>query len=142
MITAHLTNIFQSKLNPSTILSDWKEAHVAPNFKKGDKSRAENYRPNSPTSTVAKLLERIVNDAIHKHLTTHMILSDNQHGFYHNGLVETNLIETYNIITKLLNVGIPVDLILLNLAKVFDKVPHRRLCIKLLSEGLNQTRVN
>ena len=49
---------------------------------------------------------------------------------------------TYHIITKLLDTGIPVDLILLDLAKAFDKVPHRRLCIKLLSAGLNQMMVN
>ena len=77
IITAPLTNIFQSLLNSSTIPSGWKEAHVAPIFKKRDKSRAENYRPISLTSIVAKLLERIVNDAIHDHLKNHMILSNN-----------------------------------------------------------------
>ena len=115
---------------------------MAPIFKKGDKLRAENYRPISRTFIIAKLLERIVNDAIHDHLTTHMILSNNQHGFHCNKLVETNLLETYNIITKLLDAGIPVDLILLDLAKAFDKVPHRRLCTKLLSAGLNQMMVD
>ena len=115
---------------------------MAPIFIKGDKSRAENYRPISLTSIVAKLLERIVNDATHNHLMTHMILSNNQHRFCHNKSVETNLLETYNIITKLLNTGIPVDSILLDLAKAFDKVPHRRLCIKHLSAGLNQMMVN
>ena len=142
IITAYLRNIFQFLLNSGTIPSDWKEAHVAPIFKKGDKSRAENYRPISLTSVVAQLLERIVNDAIHDHLTTHMILSNNQHGFRHNKSVETNLLETYNIITKLLDAGIPVYLILLDLAKAFDKVPHRRLCIKLLSAGLNQMTID
>ncbi|XP_065565582.1 uncharacterized protein LOC136030465 [Artemia franciscana] len=142
VITAPLKNIFQSSLDSSTILSDWKEAHVAPIFKKGDKSRAENYRPICLTSVVAKLLKRIVNDAIYDHLTTHMILSNNQHRFHCKKLVETNLLETYNIITNLLDTGIPVDLILLDLAKAFDKVPHRRLCIKLLSADLNQMMVN
>ncbi|XP_065565894.1 uncharacterized protein LOC136030778 [Artemia franciscana] len=84
IITAPLTKIFQSSLNSGTIPSDWKEAHVAPIFEKGDKLRAENYRPISLTSVVAKLLERIMNDVIHDHLTTHVILSNNQHEFHHN----------------------------------------------------------
>ena len=83
-----------------------------------------------------------MNYAIHDYLTTHMILSNNQHGFRRNKSVETNLLETCNIITELLDAGIPVDLILLDLAKAFDKVPHRRLCIKLLSAGLNQMTVS
>ena len=117
--------------------------HMWPPFsRKGDKSKAENYRPISLTSVVAKLLKSIVNDAIQDHLTTHMILSNNQHGFHCNKSVETNLLETYNIIIKLLGAGLPVDLILLDLAKAFDKVPHRRLCIKLLSAGLNQMTVD
>jgi len=56
--------------------------------------------------------------------------------------VKTNLLETYNIITKLLDDGIPVDLILIDLAKAFDRVPHRRLRTKILSVGQNQTKVN
>ena len=68
IITAPLTNIFQSLLDSSTIPSDWEEANVAPIFKKGDKSRAENYRPISIMSIIGKLLERIMNDAIHNHL--------------------------------------------------------------------------
>ncbi|XP_065580121.1 uncharacterized protein LOC136039985 [Artemia franciscana] len=70
-----------------------------------------------------------------------MILSNSQHGFRRNKLVETNLLETYNIITKLLDPDIPFDLILLDLAKAFDNVSHRRLLIELLSAGLNQMTV-
>ncbi|XP_065580175.1 uncharacterized protein LOC136040037 [Artemia franciscana] len=55
--------------------------------------------------------------------------------------METNLLESYNI-TKPLDAGILVDLILLDLAKAFDRVPRRRLRTKLLSVGLNQTTVN
>jgi len=56
--------------------------------------------------------------------------------------VETTLLEAYNMITKLLDACIPVALIFLDLAKLFDKVPHRRFHIKVLSASLKQTTAN
>ena len=39
-------------------------------------------------------------------------------------------------VTKWLNEGSPVDIIYLDLKKAFDKVPHRRLLLKLLTHDL------
>jgi hypothetical protein len=41
------TTFFQASINQGTIPPDWKEAFVVSIFKKGDKSRASNYRPVS-----------------------------------------------------------------------------------------------
>jgi hypothetical protein len=84
---------------------------------------------------VAKTLERIVNGDILTHLRIDNILSPNKHGFKPGKLVETNLLETYSIITDHLEKGIPVDLILLDLAKASHKVPHNRLILKLSAAG-------
>jgi hypothetical protein len=40
---------FQASVNQGSIPDEWKEANVVPIFKKGDKSKAVNYRPVSLT---------------------------------------------------------------------------------------------
>lgn len=45
-----------------------KKANVVPIFKKGEKSAMPNYRPDSLTSVVGKLLESIIGNSICSHL--------------------------------------------------------------------------
>ena len=63
-IALPLAIIFSKSLNETQIPSDWKRANVVPIFKKGDKSKVENYRPVSLTSLVCKVLESIIKDRI------------------------------------------------------------------------------
>jgi len=46
---------------------------LTPILKKGDRSKAENYRPVSLTSIACKALERIITSSIVKHLHTKML---------------------------------------------------------------------
>ena len=50
---------------------------------------------------------------------------------------QTNLIEYLNTLTKLVDEGYSVDVIYLDSAKAFDKVPHRRLLLKLEANGIS-----
>ena len=133
-----LCHLFQFSLDCRVVPSQWKTAYVTPIFKKGDWSKAENYRPISLTSAVTKVLERIVNDALLKHLVSNSIILDKQHGFLPRKSVETNLLETYELITQLLDRGFPVNLILLDIAKAFDQVPHSCLHSKLTAVGIDK----
>ena len=47
---------------------DWKEANVAPIFKKGDKHKPSNYRPVSLTCITSKIMEHIIVSNLMKHL--------------------------------------------------------------------------
>jgi hypothetical protein len=47
---------------------DWRNANVSPVFKKGEKYKAENYRPISLTCICCKLLEHIITSHIARHL--------------------------------------------------------------------------
>ena len=55
-----LTKIFQIFLETGQVPGDWKNAVVAPVYKKGQKSKASNYRPISLTCIAAKLMEHIL----------------------------------------------------------------------------------
>ena len=84
------TFLFQASLDQGTIPDDWKKAKIVPVFKKGDKGKAENYRPISLTSIICKMLEHIIDSNIRAHLDRHKILTDAQHGFRQKKVVKLN----------------------------------------------------
>ena len=49
----------------------------------------------------------------------------------------TNLLEYLENVTKTLDNGDPLDVIYLDFAKAFDKVPHKRLISKLEAHGIS-----
>ena len=102
-----------------------------PSLKKGEKSKAENYRPISLTSVPGKFMERLVRKAIVEHMTTNKVLSESQHDFLKGKSCVTQLLEYLEDITEAMDNGKDVDVIYLDLCKVFDKIPHRRLLKKL-----------
>ena len=65
------------------------------------------------------------------------MLCEEQHGFQQNRSCETQLIGTVNNIAENMNAGKQTDVILLDFAKAFDKVPHVCLCHKLSHLGIN-----
>ena len=67
-LAAVYTVLFQASLNQGVLPDDWRQANIMPLFKKGDRSRAENYRPISLTSITSKLLEHIIYSNIMDHL--------------------------------------------------------------------------
>ena len=135
-IAPALALVFQSSLDCGRVPRDWTMAHVVPVFKKGDKSAASNYRPVSLTSICSKALEHILHSNIMDHLEEHNILTDAQHGFRCKRSCETQLIATIQELARGLSEGRQLDVILLDFAKAFDKVPHQRLLYKLNYYGV------
>ncbi|KAI8496921.1 zinc ion binding [Branchiostoma belcheri] len=77
-----------------------------------------------------------------KHLESHNILTDYQHGFRAKRSTETQLILTVHDIAGALNSKNQVDLAILDFTKAFDKVPHGRLISKLQYYGIQGTTLN
>ena len=71
-----------------------------------------------------------------KHLDHHNILVDSQHGFRKKRSCESQLIRTINDIAKRMNAKTQTDAILLDFSKAFDKVPRKRLLLKLDHYGI------
>ena len=130
-----------SPLAQGDVPDEWQQANVSPVFKKGEKYDAANYRPVSLTCICCKTLEHILVSNINKHLALDSILADCQHGFRSQRSCETQLVQfVHDIISNLdgaVNRGHKqTDLIIIDLAKAFDKVPHRRLIPKLGYYGI------
>ena len=127
----------QQSLTTRRIHSDWKKALVTPVFKKGDTSKPENYRPVSLTSICCKITEHIIVSQTMKHLDNHSILMDIQHGFRRRRSCESQLIITSHDLATILNRHSQTDVVVLDFAKAFDKVPHYRLSQKLKQYNLD-----
>ena len=131
-----LTILYNKSLSTGEVPAIWKHAIVQPVFKKGDRSQACNYRPISLTCVCCKLLEHIVRSGITEHLEKNKIITDAQHGFRKKRSCETQLILTAHDLAKHLDNSGQTDAILLDFSKAFDKVPHKRLLIKLDFYGI------
>ena len=66
--------LFQKSLDEGYVPADWRIANTTPIFEKGDKSRAENYRPISLTFVICKIMEKIIRRQLMEHLTTKDLL--------------------------------------------------------------------
>ena len=129
-----LSVVFRRSLEEGVVPEDWKRGNITPIFKSGSKMTPGNYRPVSLTCIVCKLMESIIRDNIVSHLNRYALIHSSQHGFTAGRSCQTNLIEYLDTLTKLVDEGHSIDVVYLDFAKAFDKVPHQRLLLKL--EGL------
>ncbi len=71
--------LFQLSIDSGTLPPDWTSANVAPIFKKGDRHKAENYRPVSLTSVLSKVLEHIICSSMMAHFENNAVLTNLNH---------------------------------------------------------------
>jgi hypothetical protein len=141
-ISPALAIIFQKSLDEGVVPQDWKEANVTPIFKKGAKSVPGNYRPVSLTSVSCKVMEALLKDEITDHLELNSLLNKSQHGFMKHRSCATNLLEFLEKATTVVDSGKGFDIIYLDFAKAFDKVPRRRLLNKVKAHGIRGPILN
>ena len=132
-----LTIIFNLSLNSGVIPEVWKSANVTPIYKKGSKSAPCNYRPVSLTCILCKVMESLLRDQMVKHLATNDLIFQSQHGFMAKKSCLTNLLEYIEKLSDLIDEGHAVDVVYLDFAKAFDKVPHARLSAVLAAHGIS-----
>ena len=84
-----LCEIFKNSLESGAVPEDWRKAHIIPIYKKGQRYKAEKYRPVSLTCMCCTLMEHIVTSHIMRHADDQNILYPLQHGFRSNILKQT-----------------------------------------------------
>jgi hypothetical protein len=132
-----LAAIFQTSIDSGCTPSKWKHANVCGVHKNGPKSDPANYRPISLTCISSKVLEHIIHSHVMKHLEQHAILTDVQHGFRAKRSTVTQLILAIHDMAKAIQDNKSIHAAVLDFSKAFDKVPHKRLIIKLQYYGIH-----
>ena len=120
-ILLHLVNLsIESSLYPSL----WKVNKVSPQFKKGDKTLGENWRPVTDIVFVSKLAEAAVYEQVKVHFTTNHLWHPNHHGFkpYHS--TATAISQIYDFWIRAAENKELTAALLLDLSAAFDVVEH------------------
>ena len=110
-----LTLLFRKSLEEGVVPKAWKEGQITPIFKKGKNNICDNYRPVSLTSIVCKVMEKIIRAQTIKHLN--QFISSCQHGFIGGRSCITQLLDTIDTWSRLLDGGSAVDAIYLDFSK-------------------------
>ena len=132
-----LSVLFVKSLVGGILPEDWKIGYITPIYKKGNKTKVNNYRPVCLTSVVIKILESIIRDALSNYITNNNLLSPNQHGFIPRRSCCTQLLHAINNWTISWDEHLSTDVVYFDFSKAFDSVPHARLLLKLQAYGIN-----
>ena len=76
-------------------------------------------------------MESIIKEDLVSHLERNKLILKSQHGFVKGRSCTTNLMEYLEKLSAAMDEGTPVDVVYLDFAKAFDKVPTKRLISKL-----------
>ena len=88
---------------------------VTPIFKKGNRNKADNYRPVSLTSIIGKTFEAIIRDALVRHLEDNHLITDSQHGFRKGRSCLTNLLGFLDKVSGCIDIWENVDIVFFGL---------------------------
>ncbi|KAF0314432.1 putative RNA-directed DNA polymerase from transposon X-element [Amphibalanus amphitrite] len=135
-----LLDIVNSSLTTSNVPGPWKHAMVTPIPKGQGPSEPANTRPISILPAIMEVVERVVQRQLVQYLEANQLLSTTQHGYRSGRSTETALSVITDRALEAMDAGEVSILVLLDLSKCFDVVPHGRLLDKLALYGLIEVR--
>ncbi|CAB3985676.1 Hypothetical predicted protein [Paramuricea clavata] len=133
-IATPLTRLFNESLSTGEFPSQWKDANLVPIHKTGRKSQATNYRGISLLEQLSKIFEKGVYNVVFEFFSNKITTS--QHGFYPRRSCATQLTQVVHLLAQSMDNKQQVDLVYLDFAKAFDRVPHSKLICKLHLLGI------
>ncbi len=136
-IITPLRKLFNMSLKSAIFPAKWKEAHVTPVFKSGDRQDKKNYRPISLLSNIGKLLERIIFMKLYEFCITNGLLTWRNSGYKRLDSTINQMIYISHKIYEALSNGEEVCFVSLDATAAFDRVWHDGLIHKLKNKGIS-----
>ena len=136
VLTPPLTKLFNTFVEENLFPSDLKYANVSPHYKQDDSTKKENYRPISILPSTSKIFERLMFQQITSHVSN--ILSPYVCGFRKGYNAQHALLRLKNKLNKSLDKNENVGLVMMDLSKAFDCIPHNLLIAKLYVYGFDK----
>ncbi|XP_053686917.1 uncharacterized protein LOC128736459 [Sabethes cyaneus] len=96
-LLAPISHLFRLSLASGRFPEAWKQAYMFPVFKKGDRTKVDNYRGISALCAVSKLFELVIIEPIFSYCQ--QTLANEQHGFLPKRSCTTNLLCFTNYVT-------------------------------------------
>ena len=135
-----ISSLVNMSISLSCFPHELKKSETSPLYKSQDNLEPQNYRPLSVLTCLSKIFERVYNDQMGVYfkdiLSTLLSAFRKRYGCHH---VLTKLLENSK---RALDEGKNVGLILLDLSKAFDCLPHRLLLCKLNAYGISYEACN
>jgi hypothetical protein len=124
-----ITKLFNVYIMLKEVPLDLKRAIETPQYKKGDRANAGNYRPISNLTIITKCLEK----ALCHQLTQHFekFLPEDMFGFRRRRGCELALVNLIEFCRKRIDLGEHVIVISLDLSRAFDCIDHALMVSKL-----------
>ena len=135
-IVQPLTSCINRSINEGVFPAEHKIAEVTPVFKKNDPLNVENYRPISILPSISKVYEKVLKKQLEEFFENK--LSPILCGFRKGHSTQHALLRLLQNCQKALDKGEKVGMVLMDLSKAYDCIPHDLLIAKLNSYGLDK----
>jgi len=126
LLSLFVATLFNASLSTGVFPDNCKHAIVIPHLKKSnsDSSELKNYRPVSNLPFLTKLLERVVQIQLQRHLEVHKLMPLYQSAYRANHSNETALLKICNDALLAADEGEVTALCMIDLTAAFDTVDH------------------
>jgi len=126
LLAPFIALLFNASLSTGCFPAKFKHAIVTPLEKKGtrDSSQLKNYRPVSNLPFLSKLLGKVVQNQLQRHVTSNDAMPKFQSAYRQFHSTETALIKIFNDLLLAADQGQVSALYLLDLTSTFDTVDH------------------
>ena len=137
-----ITRIVNNSFVTNMFARAWKTAEVTPILKCGNPDVPNNYRPISLLPIVSKITERVVHGQLMEHLVRKNKLAAQQSGNRKLHSTETALLYVTDQLLQAMDSKKVSIMVLLNMSKAFDSIPHDILLSKLQNVDFFQGALN
>ena len=136
VVKAPLTTLFNTSVKESLFPSGLKYGNVSPLYKKDENTKKENYRPISILPSISTFFERLMFQQITSYVSN--LLSPYLCGFRKGYNVQHALLRLKNSLNMNLDKHKSIGLLMMDLSKAFDCIPHNLLIAKLHAYGFTR----